>query len=214
MKVLLLALLVTLLCCAQAHACRCGLLQEGSMDSLYEAAGGLEGRKPSQARCDGLQREPSVHASGVCTEPRAAARRGQKAGKKTAGSVAREGSRKGHSSTGSVGSALQGGPYVDVVYRSYPGKASTAPAQENSTTHQRLSKVPESSPVWADTKHTCCGPAEVCRPYSGDFTASRGSEWAGTGAQAATDGEVGKRDSSRHLRVPRSISHIDLSNPH
>lgn len=115
---------------------------------------------------------------------------------------------------GSVGSALQGAPYVDVAYRSYPGKASAAPAQENSTTHQRLSKVPESSPVWADTKHTCCGPAEGCRPYSGDFTASRGSEWAGTGAQAATDGEAGKRDSSRPPRVPRSISHTDLSNPH
>lgn len=108
--------------------------------------------------------------------------------------------------------APQGAPYVDVTYRSYPGKASTSSTQENSATHhhyhqhshphQRLSTSPESSPVWADAKHTCCGTAG-CRPYSGDFT--------------ATDGEAGKQDSSRESRPPRALhstTHADLINSH
>ncbi|CAL8360926.1 unnamed protein product [Merluccius merluccius] len=225
--------------------------QEGSMDSLYEAvqSSGGDGaslsvpssRNSCSRSCSpavmqgdstrwtgpGRSISMSVHANGVATEPRPAAKRSQKAGKKTGGKAGKEGSKKGHNSTGSMGSAPQGAPYLDVPYRSYPDKASTLPAQENSTTHHhrhqqqqhhhshhhpRLSNVAENSPVWADAKHTCRRPLTDYRPYSGDFTASRGRELEGTGARATADDEAGKQDLSRP-QVPRSITDIDLTDP-
>ncbi|CAL8350826.1 unnamed protein product [Lota lota] len=193
----------------------------GKSKHRTDAKGGKGSRQSGAKRKDKTLPSQSVHATGLATEPRSAAKRGQKAGKKVAGKAGKEGSRKGHSSTapGSMCAAPQGAPSLDVSYRSYPGKASTLPAQKNSTTHphhQWLSKVAGSSPVWADVKHTCCRPLTDYRPHSGDFAASCGREWEGTGPRATADEEAGEQDLSGPLgppRVPCSITDIDLTDP-
>ncbi|XP_049431847.1 SAM domain-containing protein SAMSN-1a [Epinephelus fuscoguttatus] len=184
----------------------------------------------------------NVHVNGVATESKPAVKRNQKTGKKPGGKSGKEGSKKSHNSTVHPPSCAMSPPmgphYLDVPYRSdrrpYLGKASTLPAQENTTPgrftdvatlpggatpththHQRWSNPGDSSPAWGNIQHTCRRPLTEYRAYSHDFSTSPAKEWEGRQQQVPAPNDHLTKDCKPQIppKVPRSITDVDLSEP-
>ncbi|XP_030007968.1 SAM domain-containing protein SAMSN-1a isoform X2 [Sphaeramia orbicularis] len=203
------------------------------------------GKGPHQTGTKKKEKPPSnqsVHANGVTAESKPPAKRNQKPGKKPGNKSGKEGTKKSHNSTvnsppGPM-SPLQVPHYLDVPYRPdrrpYQGKASTLPAQENTTpgrctemvslpggatpthtNHQRWSNPGEGSPVWGSIQHTCRRPLTEYRVYSHDFSGSHGKEWEGRQQQGTSQDSGLKRDGKPQVppKVPRSITDVDLLEP-
>ncbi|KAM6946325.1 uncharacterized protein FYW47_017429 [Aplochiton taeniatus] len=128
------------------------------------------------------------------------------------------------------------GPFLDEDFRAdrrlYLGKASTLPAQENTTPgramdmrhlpggatpihQQRWSNPAKSGPGWGASQHICRRPLTEYRAYTHDFTLPQEKDWDDQHQGVAQDGSL-KREASPQVvpgRVARSVTEADLSNP-
>lgn len=126
--------------------------------------------------------------------------------------------------------------YLDVPYTSRPdrrlylGKSSTLPTPDSSnpgrcvdmvslpggatpTHHQRWSNPGDSSPAWGTIEHTCCRPLTEYRMLPHEFAALHGKEWDGKQQSVMDQNGSLKRSCQLQLKVPRSVTEVDLSEP-
>ncbi|XP_046891988.1 SAM domain-containing protein SAMSN-1a [Hypomesus transpacificus] len=168
-------------------------------DKSPSQSGGSEVWPTPTDRPNSRQRDVIVHTNGDVAEPRGTAKRSQKAGKKANGKNGKEGTKKSHDSKDHLppDPLPVVGQYLDLAQGParipVPSRASTLPAQENTTpgvpdlrkgpggsssstpSHQRWSNPAESTPAWGTSYHTCRRPLTEYRPYAHDFTLPRGS---------------------------------------
>ncbi|XP_023206557.1 uncharacterized protein LOC102236798 [Xiphophorus maculatus] len=202
--------------------------------------GGKGGHRNGTKKKEKQQTNQSVHSNGVITEPKSAAKKNQKNGKKPGGRSGKDVSKKSHNNRVSSPPKTMNPPlepqYLDVPYTSRPdrrlylGKSSTLPTPDSSnpgrcvdmvslpggatpTHHQRWSNPGDSSPAWGTIEHTCCRPLTEYRMLPHEFAALHGKEWDGKQQSVMDQNGSLKRSCQLQPKVPRSVTEVDLSEP-
>ncbi|XP_054883956.1 SAM domain-containing protein SAMSN-1a isoform X2 [Poeciliopsis prolifica] len=200
--------------------------------------GGKGGHHNGTKKKEKQQTNQSIHGYGVITEPKSAAKKNQKNGKKPGGRSGKDVSKKSHNNRVSSPPKTMSPPletqYLDVPYTSRPdrrlylGKSSTLPTPDNSnpghcvdmislpggatpTHHQRWSNPGDSSPAWGTIEHTCCRPLTEYHMLPHEFADLHGKEWDGKQQPVMDQNGSLKRSCQLQPKVPRSVTERSTS---